>query len=171
APAIFDIDKLKWMNHKYIENLSPEEIYKKCKEIGLSLADKPDDWWIDFIGVVKEHLDTLSDVLAISSPLLQKYEVSESVFGQILSYSPLELFKTFRNAIYNVSEWSADSVLQAIRDTGKALKIKGKNLYFPLRLAVTGSEQGLEVHEFIYLIGREAAIERLDDITRRLSNA
>ncbi len=171
APAIFDIGKLKWMNHKYIENLSPAEIFEKNKEIGTDFTEKPAEWWIDFVGVIKEHLDTLSDVKAISAPLFEKHELSDDILEEIESYNSLALFEKFKDNISEIAEWKTESILSTIRDTGKTLQIKGKNLYFPLRLAITGKEEGLEVHEFIYFIGKEETISRLSKAIRRLQNA
>jgi hypothetical protein len=62
-----------------------------------------------------------------------------------------------------------DTILNLIRELGKELKIKGKNLYFPLRLAITMKEEGMEVHEFIYFIGKDEAIARLTKVLEVLN--
>jgi glutamyl-tRNA synthetase len=171
APAVFDIGKLKWMNHKYIGNLPPKEVFEKCNEIGTDFSEKSAEWWCDFIGAIKEHLDTLSDVKTIAASIFEKHEISNEVIEKIKSYNPITLFAEFRDSISVYPEWSTESILQTIRDTGKALQIKGKSLYFPLRLAITGKEEGLEIHEFIYFIGKEETLRRLGEAIRRLENA
>jgi nondiscriminating glutamyl-tRNA synthetase len=162
APAIFDINKLKWMNHKYIGELSPEEIYLLAKNIGVKFNEEVTlDWWINFIAYTKEHLDTFKDIEALSSPFFEDFMLSTEIITKIKEASSVELFKKFMENISLLETWSLDSILNVIRETGKSLNMKGRALYFPLRLAITGKEEGLEVHEFIFFLGKEKTMLRL----------
>jgi len=163
APAIFDISKLKWMNHKYIVELTPREIYSLAKKIGVELnKDAGVDWWINFINHTKEHLDTFKDIENLSNDFFKDFALSTGIIEKIKTITSITLFRQFKERILKLETWTMDSILNEIRGTGERLSIKGRNLYFPLRLAITGKEEGLEVHEFIYFLGKEKTISRLE---------
>jgi len=163
APAIFDISKLKWMNHKYIVELIPQEVYSLAKKIGVELnEDAGVDWWINFINHTKEHLDTFKDIENLSNDFFEDFALSTEIIEKIKTITSITLFRQFKENISKLETWTMDSILNEIRGTGESLNIKGRNLYFPLRLAITGKEEGLEVHEFIYFLGKEKTISRLE---------
>jgi nondiscriminating glutamyl-tRNA synthetase len=163
APAIFDISKLKWMNHKYIVELIPQEVYSLAKKIGVELnEDAGVDWWVNFINHTKEHLDTFKDIENLSNDFFEDFALSTEIIEKIKTITSITLFRQFKENISKLETWTMDSILNEIRGTGESLNIKGRNLYFPLRLAITGKEEGLEVHEFIYFLGKEKTISRLE---------
>jgi glutamyl-tRNA synthetase len=163
APAIFDISKLKWMNHKYIVELTPQEVYSLAKKIGVELnEDAGVDWWINFINHTKEHLDIFKDIENLANNFFEDFALSTEIIEKIKTITSITLFRQFKENISKLETWTMDSILNEIRGTGESLSVKGRNLYFPLRLAITGKEEGLEVHEFIYFLGKEKTISRLE---------
>ena len=168
APAVFDINKLTWMNHHYIENLSSEDIIRRAELIEIDFSKKTKEWWVELIDVAKEHLNTLKDIEKIAAPFFEELTFESDVLDELKTYQPVELLKKFKENIASLTEWSIQNTLKTIRQTGKELKIKGRNLYYPLRLAITGSRAGLEIHEFIYFIGKEETIKRLDKAIKEL---
>ncbi|MEA3314197.1 MAG: glutamate--tRNA ligase, partial [Caldisericota bacterium] len=169
APAIFDIDKLKWMNHHYIENLSAEEIIDRAELINIDFSGKEMDWWKGFVGTIKEHLVTLKDIEVLSRPFFKESIFSDEVMAKLKEMNALPLLEKFKDNLSGISDWSRESVLATIRSTGKEMEIKGRSLYFPLRLAITGSEEGLEIHEFIFFLKKEDVIKRLSYAIEELS--
>jgi glutamyl-tRNA synthetase len=170
APAIFDINKLKWMNHKYIVELPSEEILAITKEFGIALPQRSDKWWNDFIEITKEHFDMLQDIVTLSQDFFSDFEIRSEIFEELKSYNPLDLLVDFRRNLEQLDIWERESILDTIRETGRSLKIKGKALYFPIRLAITGKEEGLEIHDFIYLLGKEETLRRLGEVIKLLEN-
>ena len=169
AGAIFDINKLRWMNHHYIEKLSYKEIMDRAKEIGIDFSGREIGFWKEFIESTKEHLIVLKDIETLSRPFLAKeFNIKKDIISELKSTEVLPLLKKFRENLSIASVWTKENVLSTIRKTGKSLKIKGRNLYFPLRLAITQSKEGLEIHEFIYFLGKDETIKRLDYIIKEL---
>ncbi len=169
APAVFDINKLKWMNHRYIENLSGKEIYDKAKEIGIKFEERDKDWWLGFIVDMKEHFNTLKDIDMNAKPLFDEFILNEVYVDTLKNLHVLELLNKVKNKLEEIDIWDKEKILEAIRITGKELQIKGKNLYFPIRLAVTGKDEGMEVHEYMYFIGKEETLMRLKKVSGGLN--
>ncbi|MCI4463881.1 MAG: glutamate--tRNA ligase, partial [Caldisericum sp.] len=169
APAIFDFEKLKWMNHKYLTQTPAERIYEVGESIAIDFSKKPKEWWLSFIETMKEHFDTVKDVERVSSQLFEPYEINTDIVEKIKEYNAKELIEKFKDRLQSLEPFTMDTILNLIRELGKELKIKGKNLYFPLRLAITMKEEGMEVHEFIYFIGKDEAIARLTKVLEVLN--
>ncbi len=161
APAVFDINKLKWMNHKYIEQLSPAQILQAASEIGIDMSARSDSWWVSFVSDMKEHLETIRDVERLSKLVLEEFEIKEEVIKNLKEMNAFEVLKKLVDGLEKIEFWSRESVLTAIREAGKKCSRKGKELYFPVRLAVTGKSEGIEVYEYIFFIGKEEAIRRI----------
>ncbi len=168
APAVFDIEKLKWMNHHYMEQLSADEIISLAERIGIDFSKKDKSWWKELIDVAKEHLVTLRDVESIAAPFFKPLVFSVDIIEELKKYDAVQLLNTFKQNLSRLDQWSMQKTLETIRKSGKELKIRGRNLYFPLRLAITGSREGLEIHEFIYFLGKDETLRRLDIAIKEL---
>lgn len=172
SPAIFDPVKLNWLAKHYIINESPEKVVEMARpylnETGLVTEA---DWnnperrellknvvmltrgYCPYMSEIKSHVSyLLTDDFAIepdSSAFLAKPE-SKTVIERFIALAEADSRP--------ISEAVFGEYTQAIqKDTG----LKGKNLYMPLRAAVTGRGQGPETHSIIPLIGKERTLLRL----------
>ena len=61
----------------------------------------------------------------------------------------------------NIDEWTIENIANIINIVKEKTGIKGKLLYMPLRIKVSGASHGPELPDTIYLIGKERVLERL----------
>ncbi|MBP8613200.1 MAG: hypothetical protein KBI30_04320 [Candidatus Atribacteria bacterium] len=118
---------------------------------------------------MKEHFDTVKDIDTLASTVFAPYEIKEECIDKIKELNVVNLISEFKKRLETLEPFDKDSVLALIKEVGKALQIKGRNLYFPLRLAVTMQEEGIEVHEYIYFIGKEETLSRLQKVLEVLN--
>ncbi len=72
------------------------------------------------------------------------------------------LLETFQKAFIEFTgEFNGENFLKIVKETGKQANLKGKALYHPLRLALTGREDGPELVKIGPLLGQAKVIERL----------
>ena len=71
------------------------------------------------------------------------------------------LFEALQSGLEKLSEWAPEEISGLIQNTGKNLQIKGKQLYHPLRLALTNEEQGPDLPIIMFVMGKEASSSRL----------
>jgi len=142
APANYDSSELERLNEKLLHQLSFEEIKEK-------LGFGNEKFWL----AIRANLKILSDAK-------KWWDIIE---GEI---SKPELDKEYINAViellpkpeWNETTWGAWTKSIAEK-TGK----KGKDLFMPLRLALTGEEHGPEMKLFLPLIGYEKTLKRLQN--------
>jgi len=92
-------------------------------------ADKfPKEKLIDFIETMKEHFDTVKDIDTLASTVFAPYEIKEECIDKIKELNVVNLISEFKNRLETLEPFDKDSVLALIKEVGKALQIKGRNL-------------------------------------------
>ncbi|HOK17718.1 MAG TPA: glutamate--tRNA ligase [Caldisericia bacterium] len=160
--AIFSASKLKWMNHKYIEMSDIEKLTNLIKEFISYEYNISDEWLRDAVRLLREHIFVLSDINNILNDIFNPIPLD----GQKISYlkEQKRLLNEFVLSIDNLNEWNENEILNLIREVGKKLNIKGKNLYYPLRVAISHKDEGFEIYIYIYLIGKEETKKRIMEV-------
>ena len=149
APARFDEAELELLNGKLLNELSYKDVSAKLSEIGI-IASK------DFWELIR------SNILKMNDAILWNEIIFKDIQGQIneedkdFCFGAAEMLPS--SITYNTwSEWT------------NALKIKynrkGRNLFMPLRKALTGLDKGPEMAKLIVLLGSDKARERLRNIS------
>jgi glutamyl-tRNA synthetase len=148
APAHFDPVELAALNAKYLQSAP----YEKMKD---KLAALDADGGADFWDAVRANLNNLSDaphyLKMIKGPItpITENEVLLAAAAKLLPPEP-----------WDQATWGAWTAA-----VGSAMGVKGRGLFHPLRLALTGSEHGPELKKLLPLIGRTKAVARLQGVT------
>ncbi|MBT9164295.1 MAG: Glutamate--tRNA ligase 1 [candidate division WS2 bacterium] len=162
SPAIFDDEKLRWVNHYHISNLNEKEIF----DISLPYlirtdyqVDKNDNRLRKLISSIKSSLHRLEELPA----RIRFYFKSPELFS--ISPSEREVLDGVRK---DVSLWkedfSFDEANNFLNDLSQKLGLPKKG-YLPLiRKTLTGEEKGVELNIIISSLGRDKVLERLDAI-------
>ncbi len=176
SAAIFDVEKLKWMNSNYIKEAENERLFELLKpyviEAGMMEENTIDDnreWLIEVINLFKDSLEYLSEFPENMSILMdEKIELIEEDRNQLVESPNRELVDELVSGFKELDEWSKESIKGVIKDVGKNLGLKGKKLFMPTRIAVSGRKQGPELDSLIYLLGREKVLKRLTNVLEQL---
>jgi glutamyl-tRNA synthetase len=144
APARFDPEELKGLNAKLLHGLSYAAVADRLSARGISGGEP---FWL----AVRANLEVFADAdrwWAVVNGEIEPAVEDASFLDKALTLLPAEP--------WDASTWSkwTEAVKQA---TGA----KGRGLYHPLRLALTGLERGPELKDLLPLIGRQKAAARL----------
>lgn len=166
SPAIFDYQKLKWMNREHIRRLDDNQLGERILPF-LEQANflvKLNSDTLQWIGkaarVLSNYNYLLSEIardfiqfttLDISSENLEHLHSSENAV-KVLSILKDELTKTIAPVPFSF-------ISEVTKKIQEQHGIKGKELYHPIRLALTGKESGIELKDFIPLIETGALLE------------
>ncbi len=168
--GVFDVNKLNWMNSHYIRLKTPEELCTLClpwlmadgwvKEGEVELKK---DWCMRLVKLAQERMHTLADICSFAE-LFSGSEVTlendETLEMLKLEHVPamLTVFKEKLEAAPQIDEDVAKGLMKAVQaDTG----IKGKNLFMPVRAAISGQLHGPDMNDMMIVIGRENLIARV----------
>lgn len=171
--GVFDINKLKWMNSHYIRQKSAEELCDLCMPwllqagcIQKEEAEARRDWALRLVRLAQERMDTLAQIVdfaAMFSGATVEPENDETLEMLKLEHVP-QLLSVFRAKVAEaavIDEETAKGLMKAVQaETG----IKGKNLFMPVRAAISGQLHGPDMNDMMIVIGRENLLARLDHI-------
>lgn len=158
AGAVFDIHKLEWMNGMYIRSL-PEDEYVK---IGLEWLEREN---LDIGDVDKNKAVVLSLRNGINKFneikeraalfFTDRLTYSEDAAGWIVKKESKILFQKMYDEIDQYPDLTLDDFKVLMKTVQKETGIKGKELWMPVRAAITGLTEGPELPVVISVIGKE----------------
>ena len=165
SPAVFDIKKLQWINAHYIKKLTLEELYKitvpHLKE-SYDLSNKSEEWINHLITIYQNHISYGKEIVK-ETELFFKDEITpnEECIEFMKDETVSNTISVFKTELEKITDWTVESINQAIMNTKEKANVKGKMLYMPIRIKVSGQMHGPELPDTIYLIGKEKVLNRL----------
>lgn len=169
-PAVFDIDKLNWINQHYMRQLDDEAFFEAAKPhmiaAGYMTGDETGDkltWLKKVVATAKDHISFAAQIPASVEMYFNdefnfendeaadvlKAETVPAVIGMLLEELPkLEVL-------------DGANVKALFKTIQKTTKLKGKDVFMPIRVALTGNQHGPELAEMVPLLGIERTEKRI----------
>lgn len=166
SAAVYDLDKLTWMNGCYISQAKPENLLKLLYGKALALG-----WWtverdsyaLQVVSLIQPRLKTVN----------QFFEQADYFFNEPGEYDQKGIQKYwFRNdaleilnhvtAIIDQTSFEAESLEQSFRQCADDLSLKAGDLIHPTRLALTGRTTSPGLFETMVVLGKEKCRQRLE---------
>ncbi|HUF52866.1 MAG TPA: glutamate--tRNA ligase [Dehalococcoidia bacterium] len=175
-PAVFNAEKLEWMNGAYIRALSPQELAVRGRpylEAGIGKAVDPGRL-AEIVPLIQERIKLLTDVVEMADfffaegPL--EYDAS-LLLGKRFAEEPEEArggLGLVIAAAEGVSDWKHEALEVAIRPLAEGMGVKAGDLFGVVRVAVTGKTAAPPLFETMEVLGREVTLERLREAVGRL---
>eukprot|EP00879_Flechtneria_rotunda_P020771 GHRR01021864.1.p1 GENE.GHRR01021864.1~~GHRR01021864.1.p1 ORF type:complete len:448 (+),score=164.27 GHRR01021864.1:350-1693(+) len=173
SAAVFDKVKLSWMNGQHLRSLPEDELVQLITSSLASanvIADASSPFAAAIAGLVKGSIDMLSDAVEQVPPLLG-YPLQDTVqseeFKSIADDNFVEVAQTVLTA-HDSGDLAAavaaghDGYKKWVNSIGKAQKRKGKRLFMPLRIALTGRMQGPDVGDLLPALALESGSDVVD---------
>ncbi|MEW6007089.1 MAG: glutamate--tRNA ligase, partial [bacterium] len=159
--AIFDLDKLLWMNAEYIKVEKKETLLTLAKDI---LGEKPKEWQEAIIELYRERIKTISDLKKEASFFLQEeIEVDKEAEETILKKpGVIDNLKASLDTLKNIEPFTKEKTEEALRELAKSLNVKTKDIFHPIRVAVTGKTVSPPLFDVLSLLGKELVLKRLN---------
>ena len=166
APATYDVKKLRWVNAHYIKKLSDEDLFKLTFPFlndAYDLSNKSEDWVKELILLYREHISYGKEIVDVTSMFFNdKLDLNEECIEFMKDETIPNTLKVFKEEIENISDWTVENISLAISNTKEKAGVKGKMLYMPIRIKVSGIMHGPELPNTIHLIGKDKILERLN---------
>jgi glutamyl-tRNA synthetase len=170
GPAVFDFEKLEWMNGVYIRGLEPDAFVARMlpwlEEAGLAsardIADRP-DWYAALAPLVSERVTRMTQIVPkVSFLFTEDLVIDPAAAEKVLAKDGAGLsLAAVRETLASLAEWTPDAIESTLRLVPEALRMKPKPVFQAVRVAVTGSAVSPPLFESLALLGREVALARL----------
>jgi glutamyl-tRNA synthetase len=167
SSAIFDTDKLDWMNGKYIRELSPQTIAElvsgDLEDSGIPV-EKYGQRLFDAIELEKEKISFLTDLPGLVYYLLKDdFEYDQKAVKKRLETEDAgDILRDMLELLSGLDVFSHDTLEDAMRRYCEEKSCKAGAVFHPLRVAVSGRMKGPGVFALLEFLGKEEVIRRIE---------
>jgi len=172
SPALFDTQKLVWMNNQYMKKLDLDKVVElslphlvKAGKIEENLDEEQQAWVRDLIALYQEQMSYGAEIVELTDMFFKKEIEYNHEARQVLDEEQVpEVLAGFANEVEAMEEFTADNIKAAIKAVQKSTGHKGKKLFMPIRVATTGETHGPELPQSIALLGKDTVLARLQSV-------
>lgn len=163
----YDVKKLRWVNGQYIRNMDNDKYLEWIKPFlseAYDLSSKSDEWVNHLLTIYKDHISYGKEIKDVTSLFfIDTFTIEGEVKEFMESDTSIpNTIKVFASELRSIDEWTVENIAQAVENTKEKANVKGKLLYMPIRIKVSGLMHGPELPDEIYLMGKEKVLEYLD---------
>lgn len=172
SPAIFDQQKLKWMNNEYIKAQDLDKVIELALPHLITAGKVPEDMdeekrtWVEgVISLYREQLRYGEEIVELTRLFFTEDISYDDDCMKVLKEEQVpEVLQSFRNKIAELEDFTKAEIQAQVKATQKETGQKGKKLFMPIRVATTGQTHGPELPFAIELLGKDVIINRLDKV-------
>ncbi|MDP4092513.1 MAG: glutamate--tRNA ligase [Bacillota bacterium] len=175
SPAIFDINKLNWLNGEYIRKLTPEEFYQaaypylkkavKNENIDIKKVSRLLQARTEILSTIPENTDFFDTLPEYDTSLYvhKKMKTTEEI--------ALESLKQAEKALEDINEWNEQKIHEVLFSLVEKSGIKNSQMLWPVRTAVSGKAVtpggAIEIAD---ILGKEETLRRINVGIEKLSS-
>ncbi len=177
--AVFDLDKLNWMNGLYIREASLDYLLEVFLEIapknGLSDVNLSDEAFREYckkvLTIMRERIKYLAQLIEEAIYFFREdYPYDEEAVEKVLKEAGArERLAVCLERLKGLNSFTASKLESVVRDTASELGVKAAKLIHPLRVAVSGKRVGPGLFELLEVLGKERVINRIERTLAMLS--
>ena len=171
--ARFDMEKLKWMNYEYSRLMTPDRFHELAVHAFAKAGLDTNKYPLDY---VKKAIDTCRDKVKLFSELPT---YAGFYFSEEVAYDAEAARKDFvpenkprllqlREDFGRLEDFTPGPLEQTLKATAAALGVKAGVLVHPTRLACTGRPAGPSLYHLLEVLGKDRALQRLDQALARM---
>jgi glutamyl-tRNA synthetase len=153
-PAVFDEQKLRWMNGRYMRELPVEDLHRRLEEFyGREVP-------VEIVEISREKMQTLSDFWPLAGTLVERpSDFQDKAWRQ---WGEKADWPVLVSVVRSVPDpFDAENVESVLREYVEAQGVKPKEVYQPIRVALTGTTVSPGIFESLSALGRDESLSRL----------
>jgi glutamyl-tRNA synthetase len=173
SAAIFDTDKLLWVNSHYIKTLPADEIAQLLithlkdhlgPEYPLPIEDPEWSMWlVKIVITLRERARTLDEMAAKAVfYFAEEVEYEKDAAEKFLTPSVAPLLEKVKSLLENTDDFEEKALHEGIKTFLDSKGEKLKSIGQPLRIALTYRKESPGIFEVMEVLGKEKVVQRID---------
>jgi glutamyl-tRNA synthetase len=177
--AVFDPQKLEWMNGQHLTLMPAERLEPRVTpaivQAGFATVEQlaaRRDWYLSLLELLKVRARTIDDIVRQAEPYFRDQIVydDEAVAKQWKDRpATADLLGAVRDRLANLPSWTPEAMEEALRSLADARGVGAGKLFQPLRVALTGLSASPGIFDVLALLGRERSLQRISQALVRLN--
>lgn len=169
SSAVFNPEKLIWLNSQYIIKSNPEELAELVMPFleNAGIIQKGEDidrqWLSKAIKILQERSKTLVELAnSLRYYIAEEVEYNEKAKAKFLNEKSRDLLIELKDALNALSDFSVAELEKSFKSIIEKHGIKLGALAQPVRVAITGGTESPGIFEVLEIVGKEKTIKRLE---------
>ncbi len=163
-PAVFDEQKLRWMNGRYLRELDTAELGRRLEQqYGRAVP-------AEAVAISQEKMQTLSDFWPLAGFLVERREIDPKAWDRVMRDGGPERLRAARDALEAAEPFDTETVERALRGVVERLDVKPKEVFQPVRVAISGTTVSPGIFESVAALGRDETLARIDAALRHAAS-
>ena len=173
SPAVFDINKMRWMNSEYIKKMDFDRFYEKAKPFIEGVLSSDLDF-VEIAKLVQTRIETFSDIKDMISFFEKVEDYDSSLFINKKNKNDLDnsliLLKDIIPILKNTNDFSNDNLFNILSKYANEKEYKVGYVMWPIRIAVSGlGNTCAGATQIMSIIGKDESICRIEKAISKLS--
>lgn len=176
-PAVFDTDKLLWMNGEYIRALAVDDFVERARPWVLDSVgrDLTEGEWVTFTTIaplVQERAKLLTEIgPQVTFLFVDELEYDESSWDKVMTKEGVDgILTDAASRLDAVESFETEAIESALRSLAEERGIGAGKAFQPVRVAVTGSSVSPPLFESLAALGSERSVSRIRGALSRLAS-
>ena len=152
------------MNAQYLKNTESSQLLPIAKQIFINndfiIKDESD--LVSIVEFGKSRCNTIKDIVQLATPFFQNLTYNPDYLSLLVDSKSKAIYSMLIKKIEGLQLLNELDIKLIISDIGNNLNIKGKDLFFPIRLAIWGDVHGPDIGLIIKILEKEKSLERLN---------
>lgn len=165
--AVFNKEKLDWMNGAYIKQLPSEKLAEHLlpylKEAGLVTGETDKEFLSKVVELYKPRIRTLFQIVDNADFLFkEKLDYDEKAVNKFLKRDYVSsLFEKVEDRLEKLKNFSTEKIEETLRELAEELNMKGADFIHPLRVAITGKSVSPPLFDVMNILGKTKTVKRI----------
>ena len=158
AAAIFDEQKLRWMNGRFMRELALDDYTARVASF---LGREADATLEKACAMAQEKAQTLAEVWPLIRYLFEEPQIDEKAWKKVMKPGSAAVLDLSRSALEEAESFDLESVTAALEGVVEQSGAKPGAVYQPIRVALTGGTVSPGIFETVVALGREPSLTRI----------
>ena len=175
--AIFDIERLQWMNGLYLRQFSPQELADQMlpflqRDLPPELLPIDRQYLMNIVPLVQERLKTLADSADMTAYFFESeltYDAASLVQRGMDHESTVNALRRAQQELSKPQPFNSEDLEQSLRAVGEELGLRPREFFGLIRTTVTGRSATPPLFEVMAVLGQERVLHRVDRAIEKLA--
>ena len=160
-PAVFDEQKLRHMNGRYLRELAPDDLRARLESLtGREIPPEA-------VAISQEKMQSLADFWPLAKFLVEPQEFDDKAWNKVMGDGATERLRAVREALESLDDFDPEAIEGVLRGVVERLEVKPREVFQPIRVAISGTTVSPGIFESVAALGKEETLQRIDTALKK----
>jgi nondiscriminating glutamyl-tRNA synthetase len=165
SAAVFDLDKLNWLNGQYIRNILPERLFDLCEPLLINAYGAHDlAYKKKVVAVFHDRLVLIPEIVELSAYFFKddfEYD-PQGVEKHFKTPNARQILEALKERLSKLEPFTKEQIEPVFKTLATELNVKLGVIIHPCRLALSGRMETPPMYDVVEILGKERVSKRLD---------